>query len=64
MDLQDEDYHVAGVANDDRRLVSVTGVLRREPGRALRFTEISDFHLIEGLPPVPEARAVQAAESD
>lgn len=50
MDLTDADYHVAGVANTERRMVSVTGVLQREPGRALRFTEVSDFHFIEGLP--------------
>jgi len=50
MDLDDAAYHVAGLANADRRMVSVTGVLHRESGRALRFTEVSDFHLLEGLP--------------
>lgn len=50
MDLNDEDYHVAGEANTDRRMVSATGLLHREPGRALRFTEVSDFHLLDGLP--------------
>ena len=28
----------------------MTGVLRREPGRSLRFTEVADLHLMEGLP--------------
>ncbi|WP_183591283.1 hypothetical protein [Nocardioides soli] len=50
IDLNDDDYHVAGEANTDRRMVSVTGVLHREPGRALRFTEVSEFHLLEGFP--------------
>lgn len=49
LELNDVDYHVAGQANADRRLVSVTGVLHREPSRALRFSEVSDFHLLEGL---------------
>jgi len=53
MDLNDDDYHVAGQANDARRMVSVTGLLHREPGRALRFTEVTDFHLIEGFPGLP-----------
>ena len=53
MDLNDDDYHVAGEANTDRRMVSATGVLHREPGRALRFTEVTDFHLIEGIPGLP-----------
>lgn len=48
--LNDDDYHVAGEANTDRRMVAVTGVLHREPGRALRFTEVDSFHLLEGLP--------------
>lgn len=50
IDLNDADYHVAGEANTDRRMVSATGVLHREPGHALRFTEVNDFHLIEDLP--------------
>lgn len=50
MDLGDADYHVAGEANTDRRMVSATGVLHREPGRALRFSEVSDFRLVETLP--------------
>lgn len=50
MDLSDPRYHVAGEANTDRRMVSVTGVLHREPGRTLRFTEVSDFRLLEELP--------------
>lgn len=48
--LNDEDYHVAGAANTDRRMVAVTGVLHREPGRALRFTEVDSFLLLEGIP--------------
>jgi hypothetical protein len=54
MDLTDDDYHVAGEANTDRRMVSATGVLQREPGRALRFTEVTDFHLIQELLDLPE----------
>ena len=50
IDLNDADYHVAGEANTERRMVSATGVLHREPGRALRFTEVSDFNLLEDLP--------------
>jgi hypothetical protein len=47
MDLNDADYHVAGEANTERRMVSATGILHREPGRALRFTDVTDFHLLE-----------------
>jgi len=50
IDLNDADYHVAGEANTDRRMVAATGVLHREAGRALRFTEVDDFHLLEGIP--------------
>lgn len=50
MELNDVDYHVAGVANTERRMVSATGILHREPGRALRVSEVSDFHLHEPLP--------------
>lgn len=50
VDLNDTDYHIAGEANTDRRMVAATGILHREPGRALRFTEVVDFHLLEGLP--------------
>ena len=39
----------SGEANTDRRIVSATGVLHREPGRALRFSEVSDFRLVEQL---------------
>lgn len=49
LELNDADYHVAGAANTDRRIVSATGVLHREPGRALRFSEVSDFRLVEQL---------------
>ncbi len=49
LELNDADYHVAGEANTDRRIVSATGVLHREPGRALRFSEVSDFRLVEQL---------------
>jgi hypothetical protein len=47
MELNEADYHVAGEANTDRRMVSATGILHREPGRALRFTEVTEFHLLE-----------------
>lgn len=47
LNLSDDEYHIAGEANTDRRMVSATGVLRREPGRALRLTDVSDFHLLE-----------------
>lgn len=50
IDLNDADYHIAGEANTDRRMVAATGILHREPGRALRFTEVDDFHLLAGLP--------------
>lgn len=50
MDLNDEDYHIAGGANTDRLLVSATGQLVREPGRALRFSDISSFRLVQELP--------------
>jgi hypothetical protein len=50
MDLNDDDYHIAGQANTDRWMVAATGILHRESGRALRFTEVDDFHRIEGLP--------------
>lgn len=50
IDLNDADYHIAGEANTERRMVAATGVLHREPGRALRFTEVDDFHLLEGIP--------------
>jgi len=55
MDLNDDDYHEANRANDQRRMVSVTGVLEREPGRALRFKEVIDLHVIEGLPGLPNS---------
>lgn len=50
MELSDADYHVAGEANTDRRMVSVTGMLRREPGRALRFTAVNSFNLLHEAP--------------
>ncbi|MFV0632726.1 hypothetical protein [Demequina sp.] len=56
LELDDNDYHVAGQANTDRRMVSATGVLHREPGRALHFSETSAFHLLEELS-APSARA-------
>ena len=49
LELNDDAYHIAGQANTDRRMVSATGVLHREPGRALRFSEVNDFHLLEDL---------------
>lgn len=49
LELNETDYHTAGEANIDRRTVSVTGTLHREPGRALRFDDVSDFHVIEGF---------------
>lgn len=50
MTLSEDDYNKAGDANTRRRMVSATGVLHREPGRALRVSEVSDFHLLERLP--------------
>lgn len=50
IDLNDDDYHIAGEANTERRMVAATGLLHREPGRALRFTDVNNFHLLEGLP--------------
>lgn len=55
LDLADDEYRIAGVANNERRLVSVTGVLHREPGRALRFSEVSDFQMWEGLTTLPSS---------
>lgn len=49
LELNDAEYHIAGEANTDRRMVSATGVLHREPGRALRFSAVTDFHLLEDL---------------
>lgn len=49
LELNDEEYHIAGEANTERRMVSATGVLHRESGRALRFSEVNDFHLLEDL---------------
>lgn len=49
MELIDDIYHLAGQANTDRRMVSVTGVLHREPSKALHFTEVTDFHFVEEL---------------
>ncbi|WP_156424670.1 hypothetical protein [Arthrobacter sp. EpRS71] len=50
IDLNDADYHIAGEANTERRMVAATGMLHREPGRALRFTEVDDFHLVSEIP--------------
>lgn len=49
LELNDEAYHIAGEANTDRRMVSATGVLHREPGRALRFSHVMDFRMLEDL---------------
>jgi hypothetical protein len=49
--LPDEFYDTASQANNERRMVSVTGQLERQPGRALRFVSVSDFSLVEQLPP-------------
>ena len=53
LELNDEAYHIAGEANTERRMVAATGVLHRDPGRALRFTEVNDFHLLEDLTMFP-----------
>lgn len=50
IELNDDDYHVAGEANTERRMVSATGVLNRTPGRALRFTEVDQFRFLDDLP--------------
>jgi hypothetical protein len=57
LDLNDAEYHAAGEANIDRRTVSVSGTLLRDPGRALRFTEVDDFHIIEGFDDTPSGLA-------
>ncbi|WP_426593818.1 hypothetical protein ACPPVS_18835 [Cellulomonas sp. McL0617] len=49
MALNEADSHLAGGADADRRMVAGTGVLHRESGRALRFTEVDNFHLLQGL---------------
>lgn len=48
--LEDPSYHIANQAHDDRRMVEVTGELHREPGKALRLEQVSDFRLREDLP--------------
>lgn len=58
MDLNEADYHAAGEANTERRMVAATGVLHREPGRALRFTQVDDFHLLDDLPVFPSPPVV------
>lgn len=45
MELDAAAYDVASSANNERRMVSVTGKLVREPGRSLRFSEVSSFVL-------------------
>lgn len=60
IELNDADYHIAGEANTERRMVSATGVLHREPGRALRFTQVDDFHLVESLPTLVELDETRA----
>jgi hypothetical protein len=50
MELNDADYHIAGEANAERRMVTATGILHREPGRALRFTAVHNFHLLDAIP--------------
>lgn len=34
----------------ERGMVTTAGILHREPGRALRFTAVDDFHLLEEIP--------------
>lgn len=50
IELNEDDYHVAGEANTERKMVSATGVLNRTPGRALRFTEVDQFRFLDDLP--------------
>lgn len=50
MELNDDDYQIAGQANAERRMVTATGILHREPGRALQFTSVQQFHLLEAIP--------------
>lgn len=54
IELNDDDYHVAGEANTERKMVSATGILHRTPGRALRFTEVDQFRFLENALPVFE----------
>lgn len=50
VELNDADYHIAGEANTERKMVSATGILHRTPGRALRFTEVDQFKFLERIP--------------
>lgn len=50
VELNDADYHIAGEANTERKMVSATGILHRAPGHALRFTEVDQFKFQEPLP--------------
>lgn len=50
VELNDADYHIAGEANTERKMVSATGILHRAPGHALRFTEVDQFRFQEPLP--------------
>lgn len=50
VELNDDDYHIAGEANTERKMVSATGILNRTPGRALRFSEVTQFKFWERLP--------------
>ena len=50
LELDSEQYDIASHANNERVLVSVTGRLRREVGRMLRFDSVDSFRLIESHP--------------
>jgi len=50
LELDSDQYDVASHANNERVLVSVTGRLRREVGRMLRFDSVDSFRLIEAHP--------------
>jgi hypothetical protein len=54
LELDSEQYDVASHANNERVPVSVTGRLRREVGRMLRFDAVESFSLIEAHPTLIE----------
>jgi hypothetical protein len=47
--LGTDDYDIASHANNERQMVSVTGQLERQPGRALRFVDVANFSPVEPM---------------
>ncbi|WP_040165148.1 hypothetical protein [Microbacterium gorillae] len=49
VELDDAEYHIAGEANTERKMVSATGILHRTPGHALRLTDVDRFAFQDAL---------------